>query len=158
MNYNQSRPRFELESQCPFPTKITITPQAPPFPLSILWRLFQVHQLQWVTSHLQGLLVFFPFSKVEIFISLFVFFEFYSMVCKVQYSAGSLSLLTITRSGRLAEIMWSACISKSQTSLCVSFTKTYSKMCTYYLFVLSNLNLLHSSQWIPFPTQSCIVL
>ncbi len=30
MKCNQSRPRFELESPCPFPTTITITPWAPP--------------------------------------------------------------------------------------------------------------------------------
>ena len=31
MKSNQSRPRFELVSQCPFPTTITITPRAPPY-------------------------------------------------------------------------------------------------------------------------------
>ena len=35
---------------------------------------------------------------------------------------GSLSLLTIKKSGRLAEIWWSVCISKSQGSLCLSFS------------------------------------
>ena len=30
MKCNQSRPGFELESPCPFPMTITITPQAPP--------------------------------------------------------------------------------------------------------------------------------
>ena len=36
----------------------------------------------------------------------------------------SLFLLTIARSGRLAEIGWSVCNSKSQRSLCISFSRT----------------------------------
>ena len=43
-------------------------------------------------------------------------------------------LLTITRSGRLAEIRWSVCISKSQGILWVSFSKTDSGLCIYHLF------------------------
>ena len=35
-----------------------------------------------------------------------------------------LFLLIIIRSGRLAEIRWSVCISKSQRSLCISFSRT----------------------------------
>ena len=31
MKCNQSRPRFELVSPCPFPTTITTTPRAPPY-------------------------------------------------------------------------------------------------------------------------------
>ena len=31
-------------------------------------------------------------------------------------------------------------------------------MCIYHLFVWSNLNFLHNSRWITFPTQSCLVL
>ena len=37
------------------------------------------------------------------------------------------------RSGSLAEIRWSVCISKSQRSLCVSFSRTDSGLCIYYL-------------------------
>ena len=66
--------------------------------------------------------------------------------------------LIIIRSGRLAEIWWSVCISKSQRSLCVSFSKTNSGWCMYHLFVWSNFNFLHHSQWITLPTQSCLVL
>ena len=50
------------------------------------------------------------------FIFLFTFFQFYSVVCrdsKVYNSASSIFLLSITRSGRLAEIRWFVCISKS---------------------------------------------
>ena len=67
-------------------------------------------------------------------------------------------LLTITRSGRLAEIRWSVCISKSQRSLCVSFPRADSGLCIYHLFVWSNINFLHNSQWITLPTQSCLVV
>ena len=41
----------------------------------------------------------------------------------------------ITRSGRLTEIRCSIGISKSQRSLCVSFSKTDSGFCIYHLFV-----------------------
>ena len=33
-----------------------------------------------------------------------------------------------------------------------------SGLCIYHLFVCSNLNFLYNSQWIAFPTQSCLVL
>ena len=67
-------------------------------------------------------------------------------------------LLIITRSGRLADIRWSVCISKSQRSLCVSFSWTDSGLCIYHSFELSNFNFLHNSQWITLPTLSCLVL
>ena len=63
-------------------------------------------------------------------------------------------LLINIRSCRLAEIRWSACISKSNWSLLVSFSWTYAGLCIYHLFVRSNLNFLH---WITLPTQSCLV-
>ena len=53
-------------------------------------------------------------------------------------------LLIIIRSSCLAEIRWSICISKSQRSLCVSFTRTDSGLCIFHLFVWSNFNILHS--------------
>ena len=40
-----------------------------------------------------------------------------------------LFLLTIIRSGRLLEIRWSVCISKTQKSVCVSFSRTGSGLC-----------------------------
>ena len=66
--------------------------------------------------------------------------------------------LTLTRFGHLVEIRWSVCISKSQRSLCISFSRTNSKLCIYHLFIWSNLNFLHNSQWITFLTQLCLVL
>ena len=49
-------------------------------------------------------------------------------------------LLIVTRSGRLAEIRWSVCISKSQRSFCISFSKTNSGLCIYILFIWPNFN------------------
>ena len=48
-------------------------------------------------------------------------------------------------------------MSKSHRSLCVSFSRTDSGLCIYHLFVWSNLNFLHNSQWITLPAQSCQV-
>ena len=67
-------------------------------------------------------------------------------------------LLIIIRSGFLVEIRWSICISKSHGSLCVSFSKIGAGLCIYHLFVWSNFNFLHVSQWITLFPQSCLVL
>ena len=64
-------------------------------------------------------------------------------------------LLIIIRSGLLAEIRWSVCMSKSHRSLCVSFSRTGAGLCIYHLLVWSNLNYLHIYQWTTLPTQSC---
>ena len=55
-------------------------------------------------------------------------------------------LLIIIRSGCLGKIRWSVFMSKSQSSLCVSFSGTDSGLCIYHLFVWSNFNFLHISQ------------
>ena len=64
-------------------------------------------------------------SKVEVLISLFTFFQFYSVVSRDSkvdnFSDFFFLLLIIVRSGLLAEIRWSVCMSKSHRSLCVSF-------------------------------------
>ena len=75
-----------------------------------------------------------------------------------QFCKFSFLLLIIIRSGLLAEIRWSIFMSKSHRSLCVSFSRTYAKLCIYRLFIWSNLNFLHVSQLITLPTQSCLVL
>ena len=67
-------------------------------------------------------------------------------------------LLIIIRSGLLAGIRWSVCMSKSHRSLCVSFSRTGAGLCKYHLLVWWNSNFLHISQWITLPTQSCLVL
>ena len=77
---------------------------------------------------------------------------------KVLSSASSYFLLIIIRSGYLAENRLFVCISKSQRSKCFSFSRRDSSLCIHHLFVWSNLNFLHNSQWITLPTQSYIVL
>ena len=67
-------------------------------------------------------------------------------------------LLIIMRSGLLAGIRWSVCMLKSHKSLCESFSRTGAGLCIYHLFVWSNWNFLHISQWITLPTQSCLAL
>ena len=92
--------------------------------------------------------------KVFVLISLFAFLQFYPVVSqngKVYYLAGSLFLLTITKSAHQAEIRWSICISKSQRILCILFSRMDSVLFIYHLVVWSNLNFLHNSQWIIFP-------
>ena len=55
---------------------------------------------------------FFP-SKVEVLILLFIFFQFYSVVSKINNFANSLSFsIIIIRCGLLADIRWSVCMSK----------------------------------------------
>ena len=54
--------------------------------------------------------------------------------------------LSITiRSGLLAKIWWSVCMSKSYRSLCVSFSKTAAGLCIKHLFGWGNLHFLHIS-------------
>ena len=60
--------------------------------------------------------------------------------------------------GLLVERRWSVCMSKSNTRLCVSFSRTDAGLCIYHFFVWSNLNFLHISQWITLSAQSCLVL
>ena len=67
-------------------------------------------------------------------------------------------LLIIIRSGVLAEIRWSVCISKSHRSLCMSFSRTGARFCIYHLLAWSNFNFLNVSQGITLPTQSCLAL
>ena len=49
-------------------------------------------------------------------------------------------------------------MSKSHRSSCVSFSRTGTGLCIYYLLAWSNLNFLHISQWITLPIQSCLAL
>ena len=96
---------------------------------------------------------------------LFTFLQIYSVVRrdgKVDNFANSLFFsfffLLIIRSSLLARIRWSVCMLNSHRSLCVSFSRTGAGLCIYHLLVWSNLNLLHISQWIILPTQSCLAL
>ena len=135
------------KSSSPFNNPLVIVPKAP-ITISIIVT-FMFH-------------VFFQFPcKVEVLILLFTFLQFYSVVSrdsKVLNFASSLFLLIIKRSGLLAEIRWSVCMLKSHRSLCESLSRTDSGLYIYYLFVWSNLNFLHNSQWITLSDQSCLVL
>ena len=105
---------------------------------------------------------FFQFSiKVEVLIPFFTFLQIYSVArqdSKVDNFTDSLFLLIIMRSGPLAGIRWSVCMLKSHRSLCVSFSRTGAGLCIYHLFVWSNWNFMHISQWTTLPTQSCLAL
>ena len=83
--------------------------------------------------------LFFQFScKVLVLISLFAFFQFYSLLRqngKVHYLAGSLFMQTITRSGHLAELRRSVHISKFLRILCFSYSGMDSVLCIYHFFV-----------------------
>ena len=77
---------------------------------------------------------------------------------KVHNFASSIFLLIIIWPGRLTEIWVSVCKLWSHKNLCVSFSRTDARLCIYHLFVWSNWNFLHISQWITLSTQSCLVL
>ena len=95
---------------------------------------------------------FFQFpSKVQVLIFLFALFLYYSVACrdgKVQISASS--FFTSTKSGRMAEIRWSVCFSKSlRTFLLYSFCANSLNSLIMWLTVSSlsphNLHLLFCS-------------
>ena len=86
----------------------------------------------------------------------FAFFWFYSEVFRngeVHYSADYFFLLTITRSGRFAEIRWYVCISKSQRRFCVSFYRTDSGLVHTPFVLMVKFKLLAQ-----FHIQSCLIL
>ena len=62
MKYNQSRPGFELVSQCPFPTAKTITPRAAPFFLPTIPLGKDMIQGQFFKRSLTGFNTEFSFS------------------------------------------------------------------------------------------------
>ena len=76
-----------------------------------------------------------PRSRYLSLIPPFTFFQFYSKTAKPAILQGLSFLLIIIKSGRLAEIRFSVCISKFQRGLCVSFSRTDSWLCIYHLFV-----------------------
>ena len=119
----------------------------PPVPVLVLWWLYQGYQLQLVSSSLSCSIVF---SSSKQSPGTYPSFRLPSILLLLL-----LLLLTFTRSGRLAEIRWSVCISKSQRILCVS---TDSGLCICFVFACFDINFLYSFQWITFPTQSCLLL
>ena len=146
-----------------------------PVPLLSIWGLFCAHQLQLVSPS-PSYPKFFWYGSFcfvlrslarSMYLSLFSLSFIFTL-----WSTGTarstiwqllifLWLFTFTGSGRLAKIKWSVSISKYQRGLCISFSRIDSGLCIHYLFVSSNFNFfffLPNSQWITFPTQSCLVL
>ena len=103
-------------------------------------------------------------TKILIFISRFPIFYILSVYCwncKIHYSAIlfcccccwlSLGLVVWPRIGDLF-------VSQNSSEVCeFHFFRADSELNLYHLFVWSNLNFLHSSLWVIFPTHSCLVL
>ena len=104
---------------------------------------------------------FFQFSsQVVVLILLFTFFQFFLWSAGTGKSTISqilfilFILLCMVFSARLGD----ACVCQSPIGVSVSFSWTGAGLCIYHLFVSSNLNLLHISQWIALPNQSCLVM
>ena len=136
------------KSSRPFNNPLVIVPKAPITIGTIVY--FHVPQ-SFVNS----------LARSRVLIFFFTFLQIYSVVrrdSKVDNFAESLFLLIIIRSGLLAGIRWSVCMLKSHRSLCVSFSRTGAGLCIYHLFIWSNWDFLHISQWITLPTQSCVAL
>ena len=126
---------------------------------SSIWGPFRVNQLQVVSpspSWYTVLLVLWKvLCNIQVFVSLFAFFYFHSVVHlndKIHLTASS--LLFNKRSGLLIGIK---CISKSQGILYFTFSGIDSDLCMYRFSGWPKLNLLCNSLWIPFPTQSCLL-
>ena len=69
-----------------------------------------------------------------------------------------LKFTIILRSGLLSRIRRSVCILRSQKIFYLSFCRIDFSLCIYYLIVWSNLNFLHNSHCIIFPTHSWLLL
>ena len=127
----------------------------PPTRLLRVWIWFQIHQVQLVPPSLSC-----PIAFLVLLNCLYLHFLWISLCCppgSFSPLIGRLSffVFTITISGRLVDIMWSVCISKSPRNWCVSFCRTNSALSIYHLLVWSNFNLLHNSKYITF--QSSLV-
>ena len=134
------------KSPCPFNSTLVTVPNAPITIGIIVMMMFHsfVYSLtrSWYSSFFSRSFSFFCGQPVRSTILQVLFFY----------------LLITIRSGLLAEIRWSVCISMSHRSLCVSYSRTAAGLWLHHLFVWSNLKLLHISQWITLATQSCLVL
>ena len=99
-----------------------------------------------VTFMFHSFFFLFP-SKVELFIHLLAFFNFYSVASrdsKVHNFASSL-FFSVDYYKVWSRLKRSFCMSKSQRDLWVSFFRTDVGLCVYHSFVWSNLNSLHPS-------------
>ena len=126
--------------------------------LSVLWQLYQVHQVELVWPLLScSMVCLFLFSSLAKFSYLSFFSPFLSAE-KVKSSirqvlswffffggGGCFFFFTITGSGSLAEIKWFVCISNFQRILCVSFSRMDSGLHLYHWLRWSNFSFLHNS-------------
>ena len=108
--------------------------------VQILQSLYQYFRdctnYNWYHCHFHIPRFFQFFSKVLLLILVFAF-NFTLLSARTAKSTNHqilFFLLIIIRSHRLAEIWWSVCILKSQRKLCVSFSKTDTRLCIYHLF------------------------
>ena len=88
----------------------------------------------------------------------FMFHRFFSSLFSLSFSFTLWSAGAAKSTIRLLRLDDPFCIAKSQRILCVSFSRTDSGLCIYHIFIWLNLKFLHSSQWITFHNQSCLVL
>ena len=113
-----------------------------PILLPSLLGLSQVHQPQLVSPSPSCSIFFLVLQQGlgTFLFSLYYYYFFFTLrstwtakstIRKVLFFSLLFFLLTIAMSGRLAKIRWSGCISKSQRTLCVSF----SVLCIYHLFI-----------------------
>ena len=99
-----------LKPSCPFTNPLVTVPRAPiTIGITVIFMFYGFFQ--------------FP-SKVQVLNLLSLSFSFTLWLAGTAKSTVLFFLLIIIRCDRLAEIKWSVCISKSQRSLCVSFSRT----------------------------------
>ena len=108
---------------------------------------------------------FFQFSgKVEVLISLFRLFQFYSVVCRDSKVDNFVNFLFFFFCWLLLGLVFWPRLGDPyvcQSSIGISVFRFLGQalVCTiYHVFAWSNLNFWHISQWITLPTQSCLVL
>ena len=90
-------------------------------------------------------------SKIQVFVNLCVFFSLWGLLEQQNLQGDKFFFFSIkTRYSFLAEIGWTLCISNCQRTLCISFSRTDSSLCIYYLSQCWNFCFLHCFQWITF--------
>ena len=132
---------------------IQLPTQTPPGPFIILELLFQKH-----TFRLHSFFDYLARSRYLSFFShSFSFIQWWAGTAMLTNLQILYFFITIW-SDFLDEIRWSVCMSNPHRCLCMSFSGTGAGLCTYHLSVWSKLNVLHISQLITLPTQSCLIL
>ena len=135
---------------------------SPPVPLLILWGLSEVHQQQFLSLSLSCSTVSLVLQQgLDIWLSSrFLIFSLCSTLARQSPLISSFSFCCWQALGL---VVWprlgdSFVFKKFMKSFYASFSRTDSGFCIYHFLVWSNLNFLHNSQWITFPSQSCLVL